>query len=161
MATQQRGRFWGGDDSSESEDSSSSSGSEADEAGRVGPSAKAAASRFATVESDSSSEDEGRVARSAKDRTYEGLLSAIKAINNQLKINNWVGVQEGACVRAGWPPGARARVGVHRPREPCRHVAASLPASQQRQLLPPRRARVAEAHCLPPPPLPLSALRRL
>lgn len=95
MATQQaKGRFWGGDDtdSDESSGGSSSDGSQADNKQAGAPAQK---SRFAAAESESESEDEGRIARSAKDRTFEGLQAAIKVIANHLKINNWVGIQEG------------------------------------------------------------------
>ena len=96
-ANANRGRFWGGDDSeSESSSSSSGEGSQVDAGGVARPGAVAKATRFAAVDSDSSSEDEGRVARSVKDRTFDGLAAIIKTVNNQLKMNHWVGPQEAA-----------------------------------------------------------------
>lgn len=95
MASNHRGRFWGGDDSESDETSSTSSGDGSHDGGARPGAAAVKPSRWAPVESDSSSEDEGRVARSVKDRTFESLISVIRAINNHLKINNWVSVQEG------------------------------------------------------------------
>ena len=94
MSNQQKGRFWGSDDESVTSESDESSfeGGEKDKAQVV--SSSKPANKWA-VESESESEDENRVARSAKDRSFDVLQVIIKAINNQLKINNWVGLQEG------------------------------------------------------------------
>jgi hypothetical protein len=92
----QKSRFWGGEsDGSESDgsDSSSKSSGAAEGAGKPVAAARGAG-RFA-VESDSESEEENRVAKSVKDRTWEGLQAIIKAVNNHLKINSWVSLQEG------------------------------------------------------------------
>jgi translation initiation factor 3 subunit C len=99
MSNQQKGRFWGGDSDNESvtseSDESSFEGGEKDKAPVVSTSKKE--SKWA-VESESESEDENRVAKSAKDRSFDVLQVIIKAISNQLKINNWVGLQEGKWV---------------------------------------------------------------
>ncbi len=100
MATAAKGRFWGGDDSdTETSSGTESSGSQADGKQGAGGAGAKVQSRWGNAqESDSSdSEDENRVARSAKDRTFDSLTSAIKVIANQIKINNWVGIQEGEC----------------------------------------------------------------
>jgi translation initiation factor 3 subunit C len=54
------------------------------------------ANRFQMEESESESEDEGRVVRSEKDKKFEALLTITTAIRNQLRIANWVEVQDGA-----------------------------------------------------------------
>ena len=100
-------RFFAGD--SDDSDDASSVPSE------LSAGAKAAAvtagekkARFAYESDDqSSSGGEGRVARSSKDRTLDGLLSIIKQISNALKIGNWVGLQDGASSSCG---GGRAPV---------------------------------------------------
>jgi hypothetical protein len=57
--------------------------------------AVAGPSRFAAYDSDSEESDDGnRVARSVKERTWDKLLSIIKVVHNNLKINNWVALQE-------------------------------------------------------------------
>ena len=95
-AAQAKGRFWGGDNTDS--DSDSSSGSEAsNKEESKATNAPKVQSRWA-VESESESEDENRIARSVKDRTFDGLQSGIRSIANSLKINNWVGIQEGAAL---------------------------------------------------------------
>lgn len=106
----QKSRFWGGEsDGSESDgsDSSSKSSGAAEGAGKPVAAARGAG-RFA-VESDSESEEENRVAKSVKDRTWEGLQAIIKAVNNHLKINSWVSLQEGEGRRGGASGGPASR----------------------------------------------------
>jgi translation initiation factor 3 subunit C len=96
-------RFWGAtndSDDSESDGSESSKSSASGEKKTAGAGARggAAGDKRWAVESDSESEEENRVARSVKDRTWEGMQSIIKAINNSLKINSWVNLQEGGWV---------------------------------------------------------------
>jgi translation initiation factor 3 subunit C len=95
-----KSRFWGATNDS---DDSESDGSESSKSSGAGEANKAAGARGGAggagrwaVESDSESEEDNRVARSVKDRTWEGLQSIIKAINNSLKINSWVSLHEGA-----------------------------------------------------------------
>lgn len=111
MATAGKSRFWGGEsdgsDSDGSDSSSKSSGAGEAAAGKPVTAGKGAG-RFA-VESDSESEEENRVAKSVKDRTWEGLQVIIKAVNNHLKINSWVSLQEG---EGQPPPSVRGCAGV-------------------------------------------------
>ena len=96
MATAGKSRFWGGEsDGSESDGTSDSSSKSSGDGAPKAAVAARGAGRFA-VESDSESEEENRVAKSVKDRTWEGLQTIIKAVNNHLKINSWVSLQEGA-----------------------------------------------------------------
>jgi translation initiation factor 3 subunit C len=96
---QSKGRFWGADDDeSESEDNSSGSESSggdvnAKEATKAGTGAGGRAAKWGQ-ESESESEDENRVARSAKDRHWDAMRQIIKGIENDLKINSWVSLQE-------------------------------------------------------------------
>ena len=107
-----KGRFWGGDATDSDSDSSSGSESGKDDAAKkVEPKVQ---SRWA-VESESESEDENRIARSVKDRTLDSLQGVIRAIANSLKINNWVGIQDGGWTAVqgggrggGWRVGAAA-----------------------------------------------------
>jgi translation initiation factor 3 subunit C len=103
-----KSRFWGAandsdDSESDGSESSKSSGAEG-KATAAGARGGAAGTGRWAVESDSESEEENRVARSVKDRTWEGMQAIIKAINNSLKINSWVSLQEGKAVmgRHGW-----------------------------------------------------------
>ena len=83
---------------SDSDDSTSTEGSGA---GKVAPQVGRVANRFQLEESDSESEDEGRVVRSEKDKKFEAINSIITAIRNQLRQNNWVETQDGASLHAG------------------------------------------------------------
>ena len=96
MATAGKSRFWGGEsDGSESDGSESSSNSSGSGDAAAKPAAVTRGAGRFQVESDSESEEENRVAKSVKDRTWEGLQVIIKAVNNHLKINSWVSLQEG------------------------------------------------------------------
>jgi translation initiation factor 3 subunit C len=86
---------------SESDDETTSSGSSSDSgrapAPKPGAGAKVvAASRFQAVESDSESDEGERVVRSAKDKQFEALGTIVDAIRNQLRIHNWVVLEDGA-----------------------------------------------------------------
>ena len=76
------GRFWGGGSESESE-SDRSSEEEVDVKKDV-----KAMNRW-VVESDSDSDDEVRVVKSAKERRYEGLDEVIHKVKNSLKVDDW------------------------------------------------------------------------
>lgn len=56
-------------------------------------------SRFAATYSDSDddSDDGNRVARSAKDRTWDAMARIVNAVANALKISDWGAVVDGAC----------------------------------------------------------------
>ncbi|DAZ93760.1 TPA: hypothetical protein N0F65_000603, partial [Lagenidium giganteum] len=77
-------RFWAGGSSSD-EDSDNSSGSDVE---NVNQQAARAASRWA-VQSDSESEEEVRVVKSAKDKAFENIERGCNALKNHMKINDW------------------------------------------------------------------------
>ncbi|KAJ0390718.1 hypothetical protein P43SY_010580 [Pythium insidiosum] len=77
-------RFWAGGSSSEAE-SDHSSDSEIETTTQQ---QARAASRWA-VQSDSDSEEEVRVVKSAKDKALEGIEKSCGAIKNSIKINDW------------------------------------------------------------------------
>ncbi len=58
------------------------------------------AKRFVDLESDSESDDEKRIVRTAKDKKWDKLLTIIGSVRNQLRINNWVAIEEGAWMTA-------------------------------------------------------------
>ncbi len=93
-SAQERGRFWGADGSGSESDSGSGSGSEDTREEKPKVAAKPA-KRFVDLESDSESDDEKRVVRTAKDKKWDQLLTIIAAVRNQLRINNWVAIEEG------------------------------------------------------------------
>ncbi|KAL4433586.1 hypothetical protein ABPG75_000027 [Micractinium tetrahymenae] len=76
------------DDGSSDSDSSSSSGSSSS-----GSSRKKGASRFLMGSSDSESEDERRVVRSAKDKAHDELRATCNEIKNKMHINDWAAIQ--------------------------------------------------------------------
>ncbi|KAI7845552.1 hypothetical protein COHA_000843 [Chlorella ohadii] len=75
------------DEGSSDSDSSSSSSSSS------GSSRKKGASRFLMGSSDSESEDERRVVRSAKDKAYDELRATCNEIKNKMHINDWAAIQ--------------------------------------------------------------------
>lgn len=92
MSDKKNSRFFmGGDDSSSS--SSSGSDSDRDEAPTAGGAGRPPPRRY---ESDSDSDDGGRKrnARSVKARVFDSIAEVVKAMLNQLKIGNWVGVSD-------------------------------------------------------------------
>ena len=95
-----RGSFWGADDSDDDDDRDED-GSLDDGAGgaagggRVGVDAKSKAARFVDLDSDSESDDEKRVVRTAKDKKWDAMLSIIASMNKQLRVNNWQEVEDG------------------------------------------------------------------
>mmetsp|Transcript_474 Transcript_474/g.659 ORF Transcript_474/g.659 Transcript_474/m.659 type:complete len:192 (-) Transcript_474:125-700(-) len=84
-------RFWAGGSSSDSDSDSSSGSSSSDDSAPVtttkGP------QRTWAIESDSDSEDEVRVVKSAKQKALEGMKAAATKIKNRLKVGDWSGVQ--------------------------------------------------------------------
>ncbi|TMW56442.1 hypothetical protein Poli38472_006452 [Pythium oligandrum] len=82
-------RFWQAGSSSEEEDSDYSSSSEVE----ISQQSQArAASRWAVM-SDSDSEEEVRVVKSAKDKAFDNLEKSCDAIKNHMKINDWSKIQ--------------------------------------------------------------------
>ena len=75
-------RFWGGS-SSEEEDSDHSDASDVEM-----KTVKTSASRWA-IDSDSDSEDEVRVVRSAKDKAFSHMEKSCLMLTNAIKINDW------------------------------------------------------------------------
>jgi translation initiation factor 3 subunit C len=98
-------RFWAAGSSSEEEESdveetsSSSSGSSSDSDSSSGSSSssetsqKKGISRFMVGSSDSDSEDDRRVVRSAKDRRFDELKATCEEIRNKMAINDWSAIQ--------------------------------------------------------------------
>ncbi len=96
MASAGRSKFFADSSSEESDTETSRSSDLSDDEKPVKTTAKAApVSRFMAVESESESEDENRVVRSAKDKRWDALLSIIGSIRNHLRISDWVALQEG------------------------------------------------------------------
>jgi hypothetical protein len=93
-AAADRGRFWENDSESES-GSGSDAGSESQEEEKRKVAAKAPVKRFAELEEESESDDEKRVVRTAKDKKWEAMLSIINNLRNQLRIHDWVRIEEG------------------------------------------------------------------
>lgn len=89
-APQVRSRFLARGES----DSDESTSTEGSGAGKVAAAVRGPANRFQLEESDSESEDEGRVVRSEKDKKFEAINVIITAIRNQLRQNNWVETQD-------------------------------------------------------------------
>ena len=93
------GRFWTNEASESDQETSSSSGTESseDEKHKITGARPGVKGRFAVgVESDSSeSEEEKRVVRTSKDKKLDALLVIITGIRNQLRINNWIAIEEG------------------------------------------------------------------
>lgn len=91
-----------GDTSSSSESSSDNEGSDDDKDDEPAPVARPISSRFlvkgaTTADSDDSdSEDEKKVVKSAKDKRIEEMQAIGKAIDNALKIGDWVATSNGA-----------------------------------------------------------------
>jgi len=83
-------RFWAGGDSSDSDKSEDENSTSSDESGPV--TNKPGASRWA-VESDSDSEDEVRVVKSAKEKAWDSMKETVAKIKNHMKINDWNGIQ--------------------------------------------------------------------
>lgn len=85
-------RFWAANESSSddssSDDSSVSSSSSEDQKGRVG-----GTNRWLDFSDDSDSEEEVRVVKSAKTRTFESLQESIKTIRNAIRINDYAKIQ--------------------------------------------------------------------
>jgi len=82
-------RFWAAGGSSSEEESDLSEGSDVE----ISQQQQArAASRWA-VDSDSDSEDDTRVVKSAKDKALEGVERACTALKNHMKINDWTQIQ--------------------------------------------------------------------
>jgi len=99
-----RGRFWGddsgGDDDSDDDDGEGGAGGAGGAAGagaKAGPAAGGAdksKARFVDLESDSESDEEKRVVRTAKDKKWDAMLSIIATLTKHLRANNWVEVEE-------------------------------------------------------------------
>jgi translation initiation factor 3 subunit C len=60
------------------------------------PAPKAVPASKWAVESESESDDEARVVRTAKEKRWEAMNKAIGEIHNHLKISDWSALQEGA-----------------------------------------------------------------
>ncbi len=86
-------RFWAAasDDSEEQTESEATETSE-DESSSSDSSSERGPSRFLVGDSDSESEDERRVIRSAKDKRYEELQGACDELRNKMHINDWASI---------------------------------------------------------------------
>jgi translation initiation factor 3 subunit C len=81
-------RFWAGD-------GSSGSGSESDSDSDSSAVGNQRERRQWALDSDSESDEEVRVVKSAKDRSWEAIKVGVSKVRNNLKINDWNGVQTG------------------------------------------------------------------
>lgn len=90
-------RFWtaASDSEEESEDvtSEEESDSEFDSDSDSDSSSEAGANRFLAGSSDSDSEDDKRVVKSAKDKRFEELAKSCDEIRNKMKVNDWSSIQ--------------------------------------------------------------------
>jgi len=156
-----RGRFWGDDDESDDESDGSGEDGGGGGGGRVAaaaaaPAAGGAKARFVDLESDSESDDEKRVVRTAKDKRWDAMLSIIATLNKHLRANNWVEVEDSALLRGGgrrrWGRGGGQRVArgpLHLPpRSPAPDRSLTPSFRPLLALAPPCAARPPR----PPPP---------
>ncbi|CAN0229016.1 unnamed protein product [Discosporangium mesarthrocarpum] len=80
-------KFW-----AQASESGSDSDSDSDSDSSMGGQPGAQRRQWA-VDSDSESEDEVRVVKSAKDRSFEAINISVGKIRNHMKINDWNGIQ--------------------------------------------------------------------
>ena len=124
----EKNKFWGASSSSESEAGS-------DDEAKVEAKAtqrQMGGTHHFIIDSDTESEDEGRVVRSAKDKRWGEMRAAIKSLIHLLEINDWNGIAQGASeqcgpllARSGGAPGVRGVLGCRREPPSCAQLLAA------------------------------------